>query len=305
MIGTHIALLKREFWEYRSIYVTPIAVAIAVSLISLAAVITVSAFDKEVHLGIFSAANIVGDAERQAALTVYFVGTSWIFLVALGILTIFYTLDSLYSERKDKSILFWRSLPVTDSETVISKLVMALFVIPLVTVGVIVVTNIVNLVITSVWIAIQGGDAGHMIWGSVALLDNWMAALVFILASALWMSPFIGWFLFVSTVTKRAPLLMAFMPLILIPIIEWMFFRSKIFADAVLSRGDLNPLLRGLDIEKLFDEDRMKVNEELISLLGRLDIAQFLGSSSLWTGIIVCGLFTTAAIYVRRYRDES
>ena len=131
MIGTHIALLKREFWEYRSIYVTPIAVAIAVSLISLAAVVTVSAFDKEVHLGIFSAANIVGDAERQAALTVYFVGTSWIFLVALGILTIFYTLDSLYSERKDKSILFWRSLPVTDSETVISKLVMAVFVIPL------------------------------------------------------------------------------------------------------------------------------------------------------------------------------
>ena len=60
-----------------------------------------------------------------------------------------------------------------------------------------------------------------------------------------------------------------------------------------------------MDIEELFDEDRMQVNEELISLLGRLDIVQFLGSPSLWTGVVVCGLFTTAAIYVRRYRDES
>jgi hypothetical protein len=72
MIANQFALIRRELWEHRSIWVTPAAVAVVVSLVSLAALVTVSAFDREVHLAIFSAANLAGDAERQAALTRYF-----------------------------------------------------------------------------------------------------------------------------------------------------------------------------------------------------------------------------------------
>jgi len=305
MIGHQLALLRREIWEHRSIYVAPTAVAIIMSLVSIAGMVTISAFDNEVRMAILGASNIVGDAERQAAMTVFFLGTSWIFLFTLAIMTVFYTLDSLYAERKDKSILFWRSLPITDAETVISKLLTAIVVLPLVIVAAIIVTHLVNLVASSIWIAVKGGDAGHLVWGSVALLDNWLAALIVTLASAVWMSPFIGWFLFVSSFTKRMPLLMAFMPLILLPLIELILLRSSYFAQAVFGRGDLMPLFKGMDLEEFFDEDHMMVNEELISLLAHLDIVQFLSSPSLWAGIIVCGLFTTAAIYVRRYRDES
>jgi ABC-2 type transport system permease protein len=305
MIGHQLALIKREIWEHRSIYVTPIAIAVVVSLISLAGMVTVSAFDKEFNMALLGASNIAGDAERQAALTVFFLGTSWVFLFALAILTTFYTLDCLYAERRDKSILFWRSLPVTDAETVISKLLTAVIVLPLVTVVAIIVTNLVNLVVSTIWVMIQGGDAGHLIWGSVSLLDNWVAALIVTVACAIWMSPLIGWFLFVSAFTKRAPLLMAFMPLIIIPIIEWIFFRSKVFASAVFGRGEMIPLFREMNIDHFFDEDRMKVNEEVISLLAHIDIGKFLVSPSVWAGVVVCGLFVTAAIYVRRYRDES
>ena len=305
MIGHQLALVKREIWEHRSIYVTPIAIAVIVSLISLAGMVTVSAFDKEVHMALFSASNIAGDTERQAALTVFFLGTSWVFLFALVILTTFYALDCLYAERKDKSILFWRSLPVTDAETVVSKLLTAVIVLPLVTVAAIVVTHLVNLLITTVWVMLKGGNAAHLIWSSVPLFDNWAAALIVTIASAVWMSPLIGWFLFVSAFTKRAPLLMAFMPLIIIPIMEWIFFRSKIFASAVFSRGEMIPLFREMDIGHFFDEERMVVNEEMVSLLSHIDIGRFLFSPSVWAGIVVCGLFTTAAIYVRRYRDET
>ncbi len=305
MIGHQLALVKREIWEHRSIYVTPIAIAVIVSLISLAGMVTVSAFDKEVHMALFSASNIAGDAERQAALTVFFLGTSWVFLFALVILTTFYTLDCLYAERKDKSILFWRSLPVTDAETVVSKLLTALIVLPLFTVAAIVITHLVNLLITTVWVMLKGGDAAHLVWSSVPIFDNWAAAFIVTIASAVWMSPLIGWFLFVSAFTKRAPLLMAFMPLIIIPIMEWIFFRSKIFASAVYGRGEMIPLFREMDIEHFFDEERMAVNEEMVSLLAHIDIGRFLVSPSVWAGIVVCGLFTTAAIYVRRYRDES
>ena len=305
MMGNQLALIRREIWEHRAIYVTPIAIAVIVSLISLAGMVTVSAFDKEVNLALFSASNIAGDAERQAALTVFFLGTSWVFLFALAILTTFYALDSLYAERKDKSILFWRSLPITDAETVISKLLTAVFVLPLFTVAAIIATHLVNLVITTGWVMARGGNAAHLVWGSVTLFDNWTAALVVTVASAIWMSPLIGWFLFVSAFTKRSPLLMAFMPLIIIPIIEWIFFRSKLFASAVFGRGEMIPLFREMDIEGFFDEERMRVNEELVSLLAHIDIGKFLLNPSVWAGVVVCGLFATAAIYVRRYRDES
>ena len=305
MIGHQLALIKREIWEHRSIYVTPIAIAVVVSLVSLAGMVTVSAFDKEVNIALFGATNIAGDAERQAALTVFFLGTSWVFLFAVAILTTFYSLDSLYAERKDKSILFWRSLPITDAETVISKLLTAVFVLPLFTVAAIIVTHLVNLVITTGWVIVKGGNAAHLVWGSVALFDNWAAALIVTVASAIWMSPFIGWFLFVSAFTKRSPLLMAFMPLIIVPIIEWIFFRSKIFASAVFGRGEVIPLFREMDIEHFFDEERMQVNEELVSLLAHIDVGKFLLSPSVWVGMVVCGILVTAAIYVRRYRDES
>ncbi len=305
MIGNQLALIRREIWEHRSIYVTPAAIAVIVTLGTLAMLLFAGGYAKELDVAIFGAQNLAGDAERQVALTGFFVGTSWLFLFALAILTVFYTLDSLYAERKDKSILFWRSLPITDAETVLSKLLTALVIIPLVAVLAIIATHIVNLIVTSLWVSAKGGDAGHLIWGSVPLLDNWMSALVVTLASAIWMSPFIGWFLFVSAFTKRSPLLMAFMPLVVIPLVELIFLRSTVFFEAVFTRRGMMPLFKGMDMSEFFDEDRLRVNAEAVSLLSYLDVGQFLSSLSMWAGVLVCGLLTTAAIYVRRYRDES
>jgi ABC-2 type transport system permease protein len=305
MIGNQLALIKRELWEHRSIYVTPLAVASIVTLSVLAMLVFASGFAKELDLAIFGASNIAGEGERRAALTAFFVGTSWLFLVALAILTVFYCLDSLYGERKDKSILFWRSLPITDAETVVSKLITAIVIIPIVAVIGIIATHIVNLIITSLWVSMKGGDAGLLIWGSVPIFDNWMAAFIVVLASGIWMSPFIAWFLFVSAWTKRAPLLMAFMPLILIPLLEWIFLRTRFFATAVLDRGDAIPLFRTLDFESFFEEEHWRHGVDSISLLGHLDVVRFLTSPSMWGGLLVCALFVTAAIYVRRYRDES
>jgi len=304
MIGHQVALIKREVWEHRAIYVTPLVISIVVTLGVIAMLVFVSGFADKLNVAIFGAQNLAGDNERKAVLTGFFISTSWSFLVALGILTIFYCLDCLYAERKDKSILFWRSLPVTDAETVISKLLVALFIIPIVAVAGIIVTHLVNLVITSIWVASKGGDAGMLIWGSVRFLDNWFAALIVTLAVALWMSPFVGWFLFISAFTKRSPFLAAFLPLAVIPLLEAIFLRSHVFAEAVLDRGGL-PLFNSMDIEAAFKNDDWRISGDVTSLLAHIDITKFLGSPSLWAGIVVCGLFVTAAIYVRRYRDES
>ncbi len=304
MITNQLALIRREIWEHRSIYVTPMAIASIVTLGVFAMLIFASGFAAELDAVIFGATNIAGETERKAALTLYFLGTSWLFLVALAILTVFYCLDSLYAERKDKSILFWRSMPVTDAETVISKLIIALLVIPVAAIIGIIVTHLVNLVVTSVWVSMKGGDASLLIWGSVSLLDNWLAAVIVILATGIWMSPFIGWFLFVSAYTKRSPLLMAFMPLFLLALLEKIILRTHVFAEHVLGRGDGMPLIRTDNIERFFDEEQWRIAEGATSLLAHLDIVQFLTSPATWAGIIVCGLLSTAAIYVRRYRGE-
>ena len=91
----------------------------------------------------------------------------------------------------------------------------------------------------------------------------------------------------------------------LIPMIEGIFFRSAHFAEAVWGRSALIPIFAGIDMERFFDEGHARISDEMVSLLAHLDIGKFITSIDTWLGIIVCGLLTTAAIYVRRYRDES
>ena len=307
MIQGQIALIRRELWEHRAIYVAPLVIALLVSLMSITGQVAVSGFDHAVDIGILGATNL-GENERSAALTVLMIGLSSTFVFAMWILTIFYSLDALYAERKDRSILFWRSIPLTDFETVFSKLLTALVVIPLITFAVIAVTHLIVLLITSMWLGARGANTWHLIWSAAPFFDNWTATLAFLLALSLWLSPFVGWFLFVSAFTKRSPMLMAALPIAILPMLEGIIFETSVFVDAFFVRSVKMPFFRGLDnLELLFQEgeDFSMVGDASLRLLSLLDLGRFFGSPGLWLGLVVCGLFTTAAIYVRRYRDDS
>jgi len=305
MITHLLALLKREIWEHRAIYVTPIAIAGIVVLGTLTALMFAGDFAKELDVAMFGAQNIAGETERRAVLSGLFFGSSGLFFLALGILTVFYSLDSLYAERKDKSILFWRSLPVTDAETVVSKLLTALVVLPAATIVAVMATHIMNLILTSIWVSMKGGDAGLLIWGSVSLFSDWLSLLIIVYATAIWMSPFIGWFLFVSAYSKRSPFMLAFLPLVALPMLEGIFMRSSEFAQVVWGRLGSIPIYSGIDLESLFDEDRFELSDQSLSVLSYLDIGHFLSSPAMWAGVVICGLLSFGAIYVRRFRDDS
>ena len=308
MIQTQIALIKRELWEHRAIYIVPLVLALIVSLMSVTGQVAVSSADHAVDIAILGASNL-GDNERAAAINVLLVAMSWIFVLTMGVLTIFYALDSLYAERKDKSILFWRSLPVTDAETVISKLLTAALVIPLITFVLIAATHVVVLTISSIWVGFRGANAWHLIWQAAPLVDNWLATLIIMLALSLWVSPFVGWFLFVSAFTKRSPFLTAFLPLIVIPMLEKILLDSSLFAQMLFERAPFAvPIFRDIVSEGFLfhdEEELLSMAESGVSLLSLVDVPGFLGNVGVWLGIVVCGLLSTAAIYVRRYRDES
>lgn len=304
MISNQLSLVRRELWEHRAIYIAPLVIALVMSLMSLTGQVTISAFGHEVDLAIIGASS-AGEIERQAAITAILMVFTSIFALGAWILMIFYSLDALYAERRDKSILFWRSLPVTDAETVISKLLTAVLVIPLTAFAFVVVTHLLNLILWSIWLSIQGGDAGHLLWSAAPLFDNWAATLIIAVAMPLWLSPLIGWFLFVSAFTRRSPLLIAFLPMFVVPMLEKMVSSTSLFWDAIFVRSVRPPLFKGIDVSRIFDEDNFQIAADTASLLAKIDLARFLSSPSMWLGLVVCGLFTTAAIYIRRYRDES
>jgi len=301
-----LALLQRELWEHRSIYIVPIVVAVVMTLAALTGQVSINGME-HVDIGIVGASNMP-DNVRAAVLSGIMIGLSTTFVFSMWILTIFYALDSLYAERKDRSILFWRSMPSTDLETVLSKLLTAMLVIPLVTFAMILVTHLAVLLFASVWVAARGGSGLSLIWGSVPFFDNWTATFIFVLALPLWLSPFIGWFLFVSAFTKRSPFLTAFLPIAILPMLENMLFDTAVFAEAFFVRSIKMPLF--IDpgtMERLFEEGDgfALLADAQLSLLGLMDSGGFLTNPGLWLGLIVCGLFTAAAIYVRRYRDDS
>lgn len=300
MIANQVPLLKRELWEHRSIYITPLVVCLLVSLMAITGQATISANDQVLDLTLLGATNL-GEQERAAIITATTFGVGGLLTLAMLVLGIFYCLDALYAERKDRSILFWRSMPCTDAETVISKLITALFVIPLVTFAVTLVTHLIVLASASVWIAARGADAGHLIWSSAPLGEIWLAMLAFFIALPLWLSPFAGWFLFVSAFARRSPLLLAFLPILVLPMLENSLVGTTLFTDAFFVRSVQLPLFRGMSTgDFMFNEGTFS-----FSILSRLDVVGFLTSPGLWVGLVVCGLFTTAAIYLRRYRDDS
>ena len=306
MITHQLALIRREIWEHRSLYVTPAVVGLVMALMLLTGFVFASNYAEIIDVGIVSAQNLAGDTERRAALFAFLIGNTAPFMFASGILTIFYCLDSLYAERKNKSILFWRSLPITDAETVISKMLTAMVAIPVIFIGVIVVTHLLILVMTSIFVSVEGGSSMFLVWRSAPVFDVWIGIFVIMLMLSIWLSPFIGWFLFVSAWTKRSPLLMAFLPLIVVPMLEYFVLRTHLIGDAIESRFNQLPMFSGTStLENIFDDKEFIADAEVFSLLAYIDIGKFLASPAMWGGVVACGLFVTAAIYVRRYRDES
>lgn len=222
------ALLKREYWENRgAMRTTPLVIMGVYVTLCVMALITFNHFDNEFHT-LKEAIRFLAQSDvaiREQVVYLANIAISQLFTVALGFVVFFYLLGSLYDDRKDRSILFWKSLPASDTLTVGSKLLTAMFVIPGIFWVVYVATIIIIYLITSLTVLLLGENPWTLFVSLANPFKAWGLVLASYYAQAIWALPVYGWLMLASAFAPRLPLLFALVPPAIFAVLQiWLDF---------------------------------------------------------------------------------
>jgi ABC-2 type transport system permease protein len=261
--------VRREFWENRSLYIAPLIVAALLVVVA--------------PIGVLAGLNSRPD---QFASHVEIGGAA--LMATMLIVAIFYCLDALYGERRDRSVLFWKSMPVSDVTAVLSKMSVPLLVLPIVTFAITLVAQFLMLLTCSAVLLITGKSAAAF-WALPWL--SMTAGLLHHLVTvhALYYAPIFGWLLLVSAWAKRLPFLWAFLPPVGISIVERMIFNTNHFAAMLGSR-----ISGGMEGEPA---------KGSLMIMWPANPLEFLTRPGLWIGFAIAAVCLAGAIRLRRYRD--
>jgi ABC-2 type transport system permease protein len=275
----------RELWENRSIYVAPLIVA-AVQVFALA-ISTIGLAERR------RAVLLLDDPVKQrAAIEATYDAAAMMMIFVVFIVGVFYCLDALHGERRDRSILFWKSLPVSDLTTVLSKITIPLVILPVIAFALVVCVQVIMLLMSSVNLLAHGVSPATT-FAHFPVFQNWLVMLYGLIAIALWHAPIYGWLLLVSGWARRATFLWAVLPLIVIQIFEKITFNTSYFGKMLQHRlMGFAPHAFGFHGE----------GHPTIDSLVQLTPGRYLGSAGLWLGLLVAAAFLFAAVRLRRYR---
>jgi len=276
--------VRRELWEYRAIYIAPLAASslfllgFLISLLHLPARTRAATPLDPDHLH-----QMIQQPYNFAALLV--MGST--FLVA-----IFYCVESLHAERRDRSILFWKSLPVSDLTTVLSKAAIPIVVIPVLTVALTVATHIIMLLLNVMAVLASGGNVAAL-WSHLGIFHLWRMLSFHLLAGhGLWYAPLYAWLLLVSAWARRAPFLWVIVPPFAIGIVEKITFGTSHFVHLLLYR------FSGGSTGPASDPNTMPMASPTLH-----NLAEFFSDPGLWLGLLAAAAILYAAARVRRYRE--
>jgi ABC-2 type transport system permease protein len=274
--------VRRELWENRSLYIAPLAAA-AVFLfgfmISLA------------HLPAKMRAAAASPMQQQMLIEQSYDFAALLIMATTLVVAAFYCLEALHGERRDRSILFWKSLPVSDTTTVLSKAIIPIGILPLITFGITFVLQLIMMLLTGAALLARGQSVAiaspHMGFFSMSLM------LLYHLVGmhGFWYAPFYGWLLLASAWARRAAFLWATLPPIAIGALEKIAFNTTYFGTML-----------GYRFGGGGEDGRAKATELGAALIPHLGLGQFLFSPGLWIGLAITAAFLFAAMRLRRYR---
>jgi ABC-2 type transport system permease protein len=274
--------VRRELWENRSLYIAPLVVAAVILFGFLISTIGMPERRRAVLT--------LHPATQRAAIEKPYDIAAIVLILTAFIIAVFYCLDALHGERRDRSILFWKSLPVSDLTTVLSKASIPLVVQPLLIFAIIVTTQFIMLLWSSV-VLLPSGLAATT-WTRFNLFPQSLILLYGLITFALWQAPTYGWLLLVSAWARRATVLWAVLPLFAVGVLEKIAFNTSHFASLLQYR------LMG-HVARAFT---IKANGKIDSL-AQLTPGKFLITPGLWIGLAFAATFLAAAVRLRRNRE--
>jgi len=275
--------IRRELWENRSIYAAPLIVAVVVLFGFLVSTVGMPQRRQAVLL--------LDPAHQRAAIGAPYDMAAMMLIFTAFIVGVFYCLDALNSERRDRSILFWKSLPVSDLTTVLSKASIPFVVLPLVIFGIIVFVQFLMLLWSSA-ILLPSGLAATT-WTRFNLFQQSVILLYSLIVIVLWHAPIYGWALLISGWARRATFLWAVLPFLAIGVLEKIAFDTSHFASMLKDR-----LFGAGDTAFAFQPHRGVAIDSLVQLTP----GRYLTTPGLWIGLAFAAAFVVIAVRQRRYR---
>lgn len=309
-----LALMRRELLESPVAFKwTPLAIGGFIVFLAIFTLIIGARFDADMAftsdaLRIFSEQSY---DERRLAVTGALFAISTLFFQLMLLIILFYLAGCLYDDRRDRSILFWKSLPVSDSMTVASKVLTACVLIPAMFMAAIILTQLALLLIASVYGMMAGINPLTAFWLPASLPKLWTVMALGLLIQALWLLPVYGWLTFCSSWAPRLPILIAIGIPAAIALIQHSWTLATSFSLPVNNVGLIiikrlgSGVLPG-NINIQLDGDNfndMEFGEELYMSFSTL--GEQLLKSELWFGLLIALIFLTGAVWFRRRATDN
>jgi ABC-2 type transport system permease protein len=273
--------VRRELWENRAIYLAPLAVAALFLLGFLISAIHPPAQMRD--------AMALDPMQHQDLVQQPYTFAAFFLMAISFIVAVFYSLDALYGERRDRSILFWKSLPVSDLITVLAKASVPVLIVPLVTFAVTLVTQLIMLLLSTAVMLARGQNVASL-WSHLPLFQMSLMLLFHLVAiHGLQFAPIYSWILLVSGWARRAPLLWAVLPPLAIGVAEKVAFNTHHFASW------LGYLFGG--------GPEITTGKMAMAPLTAAALGEYLTYPGLWIGLAIAAAFLAAAVRLRRYRE--
>lgn len=276
--------LRRELWEYRSLYIAPLVVA---------ALIVVGFLISTIHLpGRMRAAMALTAMQQQEMIEKPYDVAALLIMGTTLIVAIFYCLDALYGERRDRSILFWKSLPVSDLTAVLSKAIIPIVVLPLITFAVTLATHWVMFLLNTL-VLLASGVGVASLWTHLSLWHMSLILFYHLLAiHGIWYAPIYGWLLLISSWARRVPFLWAALPPFAIGLLEKITLNTSHFANlmgSIIGGGTEGP--------------DSATGSMSLDAMTRPTPGEYLSSPGLWIGLVFTAVCLALAVRMRRYRE--
>jgi ABC-2 type transport system permease protein len=276
--------VRRELWEHRSLHLAPL---------SIAAVVLFSSFVSALRLpGRLHGILLLDPARQRTAIAAPYSMAAAVILFTGFLVAVFYCIDALSGERRDRSILFWKSMPVSDRMTVFAKVVVPALVLPLLTFAVALAAQVFLLVMSSGVLVMTGTNPGTL-WMRLPLVEMSLVMFYGLFAHVLWYAPIYGWLLMISAWSRRAPYLWAVLPFVAAQVIEKIVFGTS-FLTSVLKYRLVGAMTEGFV---------GKIGNKPVTYLSQLDPVRFIGSPGLWSGLVFALAFLFIAAHLRRHRE--